>query len=235
MGLKDSEGDSTIESNRSMGHIKNKNLRNLLGHQSPFKPRGLPMATRMQVIEVSQMEDAKGREEINRTIEGLRTNNKLLLLNREKHIYLAKIISPVYQKDDPHWKKVLELSGLIDKNWATLQEKEKARDEYLLIDSHCSKIASKFASSMSEGYSMGTSLESSERDDSVVIAIEKADKVKIKRPYVRHASEFRLEVDSGEDNEVYNLKPAAVTQLESDLKEDSDNNEDSHDVGFVSF
>ena len=113
----------------------------------------------------------------------MRTNNKLLLLNRAQHISLAKIISPVFEKDDPRWKKVLELIVLIDKNWATLQEKEKARDKYLMIESHSSKLASKFVSSMSEGYSMATSLESSERKESVVTGIEKAQKVKTARPF----------------------------------------------------
>ena len=61
-------------------------------------------------------------------------------------------------------------------------------------------------------------------------------KVKTKRPYVHHASEFSLEIESKEDGEVYDLKPAAVTQQEeSELKEDSEDNEDSHDVDFVSF
>ena len=108
---------------------------NLLGNQSPFKSRGRPMATRMQVIEVAQMEDGKGREEINRKIEGLRSNNKLLLLNREQHISLAKLISPVFEKDDPHWNTVLELSVQIDNNWETLQEKKKARDNDLSVES----------------------------------------------------------------------------------------------------
>ena len=99
------------------------------------------MATQMQVIEVSQMEDAKGREEINRTIEGLMTNNKLLLLNREQQISLEKIITPVFDKDNPNWKKVLDLSHQIDLNWTSLQEKKKARDDFLSVDSRGSKLA----------------------------------------------------------------------------------------------
>ena len=74
------------------------------------------MATCMQMIEVAQMEDAKGWEEMNRTIEGLRTNKKLLFLNREQKMLLANIIAPVFNKDDPNWKKVLDLSAQIDLN-----------------------------------------------------------------------------------------------------------------------
>ena len=60
LSSKGQEGDSTSDSNWSRGKIKNRQLMNLLGNQSPFKPRGLIMATRVQVIEVAQMKDAKG-------------------------------------------------------------------------------------------------------------------------------------------------------------------------------
>ena len=60
LSSKDHEGDSTSDSKWSRGRIKNRKLMNLLCNQSHFKPRGLPMATRIQVIEVAQMEDAKG-------------------------------------------------------------------------------------------------------------------------------------------------------------------------------
>ena len=144
------------------------------------------MATRMQVIEVAQMGDAKGREEMNRTIEGLRTNNKLLLLNREQQILMEKIITTVFDKDDLNWKKVLDMSRQIDLNWTFLQEKEKAIDKFMSVESRGSKLAKKFVTSTFEGDSMeGTSLDSSERDHSVVMKIKHASSVNNYRNCVR--------------------------------------------------
>jgi hypothetical protein len=173
---------------------------------------------------------------MNQTIEGLRTNNKLLLLNREQQISLAKSITAVFNKDDPNWKKVLDLSSQIDINWETLQEKEKAMDKFLSIESQGSKLASKFVSSMFEGNSMATSLESSEREDSVVMEIKKTDKVKTPRPFMHDTSGLILDIESDDDEEVEELKPAAVTQQdETELELDSEDNKDKHDVDFVSF
>ena len=79
---------------------------------------------------------------------------------------------------------------------------------------------------MFEGNSMATSLESSEREESVVTGIEKAKKVK----------GFSLHIESEDDEDIDDLKPASVTQQdETELKVDSEDNEDTHDVDFVSF
>ena len=89
---------------------------------------------------------------------------------------------------------------------------------------------------MFEGNSMSTSLESSEREDSVVTGIEKAHKVKTTRPFIHETSGFSLDIESEDDEEVEKLKPAAVTQQEeTELKVYSEDNEDTHDVDFVSF
>ena len=128
------------------------------------------------------------------------------------------------------------MSAQLDMNWTTLQKKEKARDKFLSIESQGSKLASKFVSSMFEGSSMVTSLESSEREDSVVIEIEKAHKVKTTRPFIHETSGLSLDIESEDDEEVEELKPAAVTQEDdAELELDSEDNQDKHYVDFVSF
>ena len=47
---------------------------------------------------------------------------------------------------------------------------------------------------------------------------------------------FSLHIESDDDEDIDDLKPSAVTQQdETELKVDSEDNEDLHDVDFVSF
>lgn len=85
---------------------KNKDdLRQLeTGTVSPFAARGLPLDTRMQIIEVAQFEDSKMREDIRYQLSQLNSRMDHLLRERSQQIEIAKIICPVYDKTDTNWE-----------------------------------------------------------------------------------------------------------------------------------
>ena len=78
--------------------------------ESPFKTRGLTMDDRVQLIEVSQMEEQKWRDDLKTTWTQLNAKNDLLLRERSQAIELAKIICPLYDDEDEHWIDVIDLS-----------------------------------------------------------------------------------------------------------------------------
>ena len=90
---------------------------------------------------------------------------------------------------------------------------------------------------MFEGNSMeGTSLECSERDDSVVMEIENASSVKNSRSCVRRNQVQSEDEDSVSEEEEMHLKPSAVTQQDEACSQgDSEDGDDKIEVYFVSF
>ena len=105
-------GDSTSRSSaRKKAKLEKDGLRSIeSGNESVFKSRGMTMDARVQVIEISQVEDMKWREDLKTTWIELNAKNDLLLRERSQQIDLAKIICPLYDEDDENWIAVRDLN-----------------------------------------------------------------------------------------------------------------------------
>ena len=68
------------------------------------------MDARVQVIDISQVEDMKWREDLKTTWIELNAKNDLLLRERSQQIDLAKIMCPLYDEDDENWVAVRDLN-----------------------------------------------------------------------------------------------------------------------------
>ena len=72
--------------------------------------RGIGLDRQMQIIEIAQMDDCKKIDNITETITGLTARCDIILRERSQQIELAKIISPVYDKDDENWAVIANLT-----------------------------------------------------------------------------------------------------------------------------
>ena len=114
---------------------------------SPFVTRGLTLESRIQIIELAQVEDSKVREQLNQRILQLMTRNKLLLDERQQEIELAKIICPEYDASDSNWMKVMHLKEEITQLKREIKKEEEEKGK-LVEKSASSNLASAFLKSV---------------------------------------------------------------------------------------
>ena len=72
------------------------------GDQNVFNSRGYNLDFRMQMVEISQFENAK-KIKNKKHLDHLTNQNKLLLEERSQEICLAKLIFPEYDPENEHW------------------------------------------------------------------------------------------------------------------------------------
>ena len=156
LATKDEDGGGRNASGRAVARKKAK-LTKDMGRSAdtgspngPFAKRGLSMDTRIQLIEVAQLEDQKCRDTINTTILQLNAKNDLLLRERSQQIDLAKIICPQYDVADENWNAVKVLTNEIKSVKQDLKTHEENRLEVLKKDSSSTKLAHDFLQSFSE-------------------------------------------------------------------------------------
>ena len=79
--------------------------------QTPFTQRGLSVDTRIQMIEMVQIEDSTKVEALTTTTSLCNDRLELLLTERIHDVGLAKIACPKHDKLDEHWITVMDLSN----------------------------------------------------------------------------------------------------------------------------
>ena len=148
--LGDLEGGSGREGARKKAKLLKDEQRSIETgeEESPFKTRGLTMDDRVQLIEVSQMEEQKWRDDLKTTWTQLNAKNDLLLRERSQAIELAKIICPLYDDEDEHWIAVMDLSKEITSVKKQINQHEKNRDDMLRSKNATTLLAQDFLKSV---------------------------------------------------------------------------------------
>ena len=117
------------------------------GDKELFNGRGYTMDTRMQMVEIAQFEVARKREDIKNQLTRLTNCNTLLLEERLQEITMAKIICPVFDPNDFHWKCVLKLSDGI-KHLKELMEAEEKKQQLATVNDSDGIMVSNFLKSV---------------------------------------------------------------------------------------
>ena len=128
----DDDAVAGTDSSRSKSRLSVKSEKDKMrsietGDNSLFNNRGLTLDSKMQMVEIAQFEDAQARDDIKNDIMLLTNRNKLLLVEREQEINLAKLICPQYDENNENWKRVMALSqeiSLLKKEMVVLQNKK---------------------------------------------------------------------------------------------------------------
>ena len=142
----DEEGVADTAKSRSSARQIAKNDKDAIrsiesGDRSIFNSLGMTIDSRMQMVEIAQLEDIQRREEVNSNLNHLTNKNKLLLEERQQQISLAKIISPKYDPNNEHWAQVLSLTKDLEnvKNEIAAEEKNKKQNESSYTGSNVAK------------------------------------------------------------------------------------------------
>jgi len=146
----DSIGDSTSRSSaRKKAKLEKDGLRSIeCGNDSVFKNRGMTMDARVQVIEISQVEDMKWREDLKTTWNELNAKNDLLLRERSQQIDLAKIICPLYDEYDENWIAVRDLNEEIKSVKMDIKSHNENRAKLLSANTATTALTQDFLNSV---------------------------------------------------------------------------------------
>eukprot|EP00587_Corethron_hystrix_P005035 CAMPEP_0113330084 /NCGR_PEP_ID=MMETSP0010_2-20120614/21372_1 /TAXON_ID=216773 ORGANISM="Corethron hystrix, Strain 308" /NCGR_SAMPLE_ID=MMETSP0010_2 /ASSEMBLY_ACC=CAM_ASM_000155 /LENGTH=497 /DNA_ID=CAMNT_0000192471 /DNA_START=287 /DNA_END=1783 /DNA_ORIENTATION=+ /assembly_acc=CAM_ASM_000155 len=110
--------------------------------------RGMASDVKIRVIEIAQTEDAKLRDSFKTRLEILHQKQDALLQERGQAIDLAKVMCPVYDKEDDAWKYVFDLTTELRECKAKAERAEQERKRTLLNETKNSGIIKDFLSSM---------------------------------------------------------------------------------------
>eukprot|EP00588_Corethron_pennatum_P014731 CAMPEP_0194271204 /NCGR_PEP_ID=MMETSP0169-20130528/5044_1 /TAXON_ID=218684 /ORGANISM="Corethron pennatum, Strain L29A3" /LENGTH=408 /DNA_ID=CAMNT_0039013497 /DNA_START=40 /DNA_END=1266 /DNA_ORIENTATION=- len=116
--------------------------------QSPDNLRGMSLHNKIQIMELAQLSDQKVREDFKTTLVNMQQKQDFLIRERGQAIDMAKIICAVYNRDDPAWQSVFELTKDINQIKKRIDTVEKKRQETLTAKSANSQMVDNFLNSM---------------------------------------------------------------------------------------
>ena len=106
--------------------------------------------SRLQVVEVVQMEVANTIEDMKMSLEDLRGKHDSLLNERSQAMKLAQIICPHYDASNEYWKNVHELSNEIKEVKREKDELEKKKNDMRRNNLQKSLITDDFLTSVTK-------------------------------------------------------------------------------------
>ena len=122
-----SSDDMVVKVGRAEQRKKEIEEKNLIRASQAIGTRGIGFDRQLQVIEIVQLEDCKKIDNITETIKHLTSRCDIILRERSQQIELAKLICPVYDKNDENWASVADLTQDLKgvKDMIAKYEKEK--------------------------------------------------------------------------------------------------------------
>jgi len=108
--------------------------------ESPFKALSLTLEQRIGIAELSKLEEAIWRDDMQSSITNLNNKRTALLTERSQAMELAKCVCPTFDKNDEYWKNVLKLSNEITEVKTDIDILEAERDKKLTEKSNKSLV-----------------------------------------------------------------------------------------------
>ena len=111
----------------------------------------MSMESRLQVIEMAQMEVANALEDMKMSLEDIRAKHNTLLDERSQAINLAKIICPTYDATNEYWQIVHKLSTDIEEVKKEKDELQKKKDVMSQQNHEKTLLPTNFLKSVTKG------------------------------------------------------------------------------------